>query len=342
MKGYNHKLCIAPMMDYTDTHFRYFLRLLSQDIFLYTEMISADALIHGHRNMLLKFDSSEHPIGLQIGGSSIQKMADAAAIGQDYGYDEINLNIGCPSPRVQKGNFGASLMADSQLVSKIISNIKTKIQIPVTVKCRLGIDDQDIEKDLKTFIKSCLDAGADLLIIHARKAWLNGISAKDNRVLPEINYQAVYDIKNYAKETEIIINGEINSYSDIKNHLKYVDGVMLGRKIIIDQLFLRDADTNIFVNKKNKIVLNIKGDGKTYYLRIKSKINDYYSYTIPFTTTSNWQIISLKLADFYPTFRGRKLNMDNFNKTTIEEIGILIGNKKNEEFKIEIKEILIN
>lgn len=255
MKRYDHKLCIAPMMDYTDTHFRYFLRLLSQDIFLYTEMISADALIHGHRNMLLKFDSSEHPIGLQIGGSSIQKMADAAVIGQDYGYDEINLNIGCPSPRVQKGNFGASLMADSQLVSKIISNIKTKIQIPVTVKCRLGIDDQDIEKDLKTFIKSCIDAGADLLIIHARKAWLNGISAKDNRVLPEINYQAVYDIKNYAKETEIIINGEINSYSDIKNHLKYVDGVMLGRKIIIDPLFLRDADTNIFGNKKQSIKL---------------------------------------------------------------------------------------
>lgn len=209
-------------------------------------MISADAVVHGNREILLKFDPLEHPIALQIGGSSIEKMTEASLVGQDYGFDEINLNIGCPSPRVQKGNFGASLMSDSQLVSEIISNIKKRVKIPVTVKCRLGIDDQDIQKDLKFFVKSVLDAGADILIIHARKAWLNGISPKENRVLPELNYQAVYDVKKYSKEAEIIINGGIKSYEDIQDHLKYVDGVMLGRKIISDPLFLREVDRSFF------------------------------------------------------------------------------------------------
>jgi len=242
----SHKVCIAPMMDYTNTHFRYFLRHLSKNIFLYTEMISADAIIHGNRDKLLKYHQMEHPIALQIGGSNIKKMTEASLIGENYGYDEVNLNIGCPSPRVQSGNFGACLMTDVKLVSEIITSIKNKVKIPVTVKCRLGVDDQDIDKELPIFISSIVDAGVDLVIIHARKAWLNSISPKENRTLPEIDYEKVYNIKNNNPDIPIIINGEIKSYTDIENHLNYVDGVMLGRKVISDPLFFYDVDPIIF------------------------------------------------------------------------------------------------
>jgi len=234
------------MMDYTNTHFRYFLRHLSKNIFLYTEMISADAIIHGNRDKLLKYHQMEHPIALQIGGSNIKKMTEASLIGENYGYDEVNLNIGCPSPRVQSGNFGACLMTDVKLVSEIITSIKNKVKIPVTVKCRLGVDDQDIDKELPIFISSIVDAGVDLVIIHARKAWLNSISPKENRTLPEIDYEKVYNIKNNNPDIPIIINGEIKSYTDIENHLNYVDGVMLGRKVISDPLFFYDVDPIIF------------------------------------------------------------------------------------------------
>ncbi|MAV98529.1 MAG: tRNA dihydrouridine(20/20a) synthase DusA [Rhodobiaceae bacterium] len=254
----SHKVCIAPMMDYTNTHFRYFLRHLSKNIFLYTEMISADAIIHGNRDKLLKYHQIEHPIALQIGGSNIEKMTEASLIGENYGYDEVNLNIGCPSPRVQSGNFGACLMTDVKLVSEIITSIKNKVKIPVTVKCRLGVDDQDIDKELPIFISSIIDAGVDLVIIHARKAWLNGISPKENRTLPEIDYEKVYNIKNNNPDIPIIINGEIKSYTDIENHLNYVDGVMLGRKVMSDPLFFYDVDPIIFgeenINSINDII----------------------------------------------------------------------------------------
>ena len=158
-------------------------------------MVSCDAIIFGNRDGLLKYNPVEHPVGLQIGGSSIEKMTEAAMIGEAFGFDEINLNIGCPSPRVQKGNFGACLMSDANLVSEIIFAIKKRVKIPVTVKCRLGIDDQDIEKELPIFINSIIEAGVDLIIVHARKAILSGISPKENRTIPELNYDAVYAIK---------------------------------------------------------------------------------------------------------------------------------------------------
>tara|TARA_B100001287_G_scaffold275202_1_gene282270 strand:- start:827 stop:1813 length:987 start_codon:yes stop_codon:yes gene_type:complete len=252
MKIHSHKFCVAPMMDYTDTHFRYFLRQLSSNIFLYTEMVSCDAIIFGNRDGLLKYNPGEHPVGLQIGGSSIEKMTEAAIIGEAFGYDEINLNIGCPSPRVQKGNFGAYLMSDANLVSEIILAVKKRVNIPVTVKCRLGIDDQDIEKELPIFMNSIIGAGVDLVIVHARKAILSGITPKENRTIPELNYNAVYAIKEYASNTEIIINGGINSMGEIYEHLKYTDGVMLGRKIINDPIFILEVDEKLFSPKVKK------------------------------------------------------------------------------------------
>jgi len=252
MKIHSHKFCVAPMMDYTDTHFRYFLRQLSPNIFLYTEMVSCNAIIFGNRDGLLKYNPGEHPVGLQIGGSSIEKMTEAAIIGEAFGYDEINLNIGCPSPRVLKGNFGACLMSDANLVSEIILAIKKRVKIPVTVKCRLGIDDQDVEKELPIFMNSITEAGVDLVIVHARKAILSGITPKENRTIPELNYNAVYAIKEYISDKEIIINGGINSIGEIYEHLKYTDGVMLGRKIINDPIFVLEVDEKLFSPKGNK------------------------------------------------------------------------------------------
>jgi len=215
-------------------------------------MVSCDAIIFGNRDGLLKYNPGEHPVGLQIGGSSIEKMTEAAIIGEAFGYDEINLNIGCPSPRVQKGNFGAYLMSDANLVSEIILAVKKRVNIPVTVKCRLGIDDQDIEKELPIFMNSIIGAGVDLVIVHARKAILSGITPKENRTIPELNYNAVYAIKEYASDTEIIINGGINSMGEIYEHLKYTDGVMLGRKIINDPIFILEVDEKLFSPKVKK------------------------------------------------------------------------------------------
>ena len=215
-------------------------------------MVSCDAIIFGNRDGLLKYNPGEHPVGLQIGGSSIEKMTEAAIIGEAFGYDEINLNIGCPSPRVQKGNFGACLMSDANLVSEIILAVKKRVNIPVTVKCRLGIDDQDIEKELPIFMNSIIGAGVDLVIVHARKAILSGITPKENRTIPELNYNAVYAIKEYASNTEIIINGGINSMGEIYEHLKYTDGVMLGRKIINDPIFILEVDEKLFSPKVKK------------------------------------------------------------------------------------------
>ena len=215
-------------------------------------MVSCDAIIFGNRDGLLKYNPGEHPVGLQIGGSSIEKMTEAAIIGEAFGYDEINLNIGCPSPRVQKGNFGACLMSNANLVSEIIFAIKKRVKIPVTVKCRLGIDDQDVEKELPIFMNSIIEAGVDLVIVHARKAILSGITPKENRTIPELNYNAVYAIKEYISDKEIIINGGINSIGEIFEHLKYTDGVMLGRKIINDPIFVLEVDEKLFSPKGNK------------------------------------------------------------------------------------------
>src|SRR6201984_2149267 len=217
------------MMDWTDRHCRVFHRLMSRRARLYTEILTTGAIIHGDRARLLGFDASEHPVALQLGGSSPVDLALSAKIGEDFGYDEINLNVGCPSDRVKDGRFGACLMAEPELVARCVDAMKHVVVIPVTVKCRIGIDDQDPEVALDTLARAVVAAGCDALIVHARKAWLNGLSPKENRDIPPLDYDRVYRLKRAMPDVSIIINGGILGIDEAKVHLAHVDGVMLGR-----------------------------------------------------------------------------------------------------------------
>jgi tRNA-dihydrouridine synthase A len=234
------------MMDWTDRHCRVFHRLMTWRARLYTEMLTTGAIIHGDRRRLLGFDASEHPVALQLGGSDPQDLATAAKIGEDFGYDEINLNVGCPSDRVKDGRFGACLMAEPALVAACIDAMKRAVDIPVTVKCRLGIDDQDPEIALDALARGVVAAGADALIVHARKAWLNGLSPKENRDIPPLDYDRVYRLKAALPDVPIISNGGIASLGEAKAHLLHVDGVMLGRAAYQEPWRLLAADPELF------------------------------------------------------------------------------------------------
>ncbi len=234
------------MMDWTDRHCRYFHRLLSRRAHLYTEMITADAVIFGDRDRLLSFDQSEHPVALQLGGSDPQKLADAAAIGAECGFDEINLNVGCPSDRVQEGRFGACLMKEPKLVARCVSAMRSATTRPVTVKCRIGVDDQDSEAGLQNFIDEVANAGCSTFIVHARKAWLDGLSPKQNREIPPLNYERVYRLKAARPELTIIINGGITGLDDTSTHLSHVDGVMIGRAAYQRPYLLAGVDRQVF------------------------------------------------------------------------------------------------
>ena len=234
------------MMDWTDRHCRVFHRLMTRRSRLYTEMLTTGAIIHGDRRRLLGFDPSEHPVALQLGGSDASDLATAARIGEDFGYDEINLNVGCPSDRVKDGRFGACLMAEPALVADGVAAMKRAVKIPVTVKCRIGIDDQDPEIALDELARGVVAAGADALIVHARKAWLNGLSPKENRDIPPLDYDRVYRLKAALPNVPIIINGGIASVAEAKRHLDHVDGVMLGRAAYQEPWRLLDVDPQIF------------------------------------------------------------------------------------------------
>jgi tRNA-dihydrouridine synthase A len=233
-------------MDWTDRHCRVFHRLLTRRARLYTEMLTTGAVIHGDRQRLLGFDASEHPVALQLGGSNPTDLATSAKIGEDFGYDEINLNVGCPSDRVKDGRFGACLMAEPDLVAEGVAAMKRAVQIPVTVKCRIGIDDQDPEVALDQLARSVVAAGADMLIVHARKAWLNGLSPKENRDIPPLDYDRVYRLKAALPDLPIVINGGIAGIDEAKRHLDHVDGVMLGRAAYHDPWRLLAADFELF------------------------------------------------------------------------------------------------
>jgi len=234
------------MMDWTDRHCRVFHRLLTRRARLYTEMVTIGAVIHGDRARLLGFDASEHPVALQLGGSHAADLATAARIGEDFGYDEINLNVGCPSDRVKEGRFGACLMAEPDLVAEGVAAMKRAVRIPVTVKCRIGIDDQDPEAALDRLAQAVVAAGADMLIVHARKAWLNGLSPKENRDIPPLDYDRVYRLKAAMPQVPIVINGGIGSVAEAKRHLDHVDGVMLGRAAYQEPWRLLAVDSDIF------------------------------------------------------------------------------------------------
>jgi tRNA-dihydrouridine synthase A len=234
------------MMDWTDRHCRVFHRLLSRRARLYTEMLTTGAIIRGDRARLLGFDASEHPLALQLGGSDAADLATSAKIGEDFGYDEINLNVGCPSDRVKDGRFGACLMAEPELVAASVDAMKRAVKIPVTVKCRIGIDDQDPEISLDRLARGVIAAGADVLIVHARKAWLDGLSPKENRDIPPLDYDRVYRLKAALPHVPVVINGGIASLEEAGAHLAHVDGVMLGRAAYQEPWRLLNVDPLLF------------------------------------------------------------------------------------------------
>lgn len=236
---------VAPMMDWTDRCCRFFHRKLTNKALLYTEMVVADAVIHGDRQRLLGFDPVEHPVALQLGGGDPGKLAQAARIAADFGYDEINLNVGCPSDRVQSGTFGACLMRTPDLVSECVSIMKQTISIPVTVKCRIGVDEQDVEQALDAIADGVFAAGADALWVHARKAWLQGLSPKENREIPPLDYDRVYRLKSRCDDKFIGINGGITTLDEAMGHLNHVDGVMLGRAAYHTPIVLAGVDAVI-------------------------------------------------------------------------------------------------
>ncbi len=246
MQNQAHRFCVAPMMDWTDRHCRVFHRLVTRNALLYTEMLTAPAITHGDRERLLACDASEHPVVLQLGGSDPNALAEAADIGAGFGYDEINLNVGCPSDRVQEGRFGACLMAESDLIAACVSAMRSRVSVPVTVKCRIGIDKQDSEADLQRFIETVAGAGCATFIVHARKAWLDGLSPKQNREVPPLDYARVYRLKKSRPDLTIVLNGGITNLDEAAQHLAHVDGVMLGRAAYQTPYLLAEVDRRFF------------------------------------------------------------------------------------------------
>jgi tRNA-dihydrouridine synthase A len=246
LKSGSKIFAVAPMIDWTDRHCRYFHRQISLKALLYTEMVVADAIIHGPRERLLSFDGEEHPVALQLGGSDPAKLAEAVRIAAPYGYDEINLNVGCPSDRVQSGTFGACLMLTPDVVADCVRAMKAVSSVPVTVKCRIGVDEQEPEEALPALLTRVLDAGADAVWIHARKAWLKGLSPKENREIPPLDYGMVYRMKQCFPDVFIGINGGIQTLDQAAEHLRHVDGVMLGRAAYQNAAILADVDRRFY------------------------------------------------------------------------------------------------
>jgi tRNA-dihydrouridine synthase A len=237
---------VAPMMDWTDRHCRVLHRLLSARARLYTEMVTADAILRGMRERLIGFSDVEHPVALQLGGAEPGKLAEAARIGAARGYDEINLNVGCPSDRVQSGCFGAALMKEPMLVAECVAAMRSAVDIPVTVKCRIGVDDQDPQTALPALVDACVQAGVTMFAVHARKAWLSGLSPKENREVPPLDYGLVHALKRARPDLTIIVNGGVASLDEAEAHLAHVDGVMLGRAAYQNPAILADVDRRFF------------------------------------------------------------------------------------------------
>ena len=250
MPKINRKVCVAPMMDCTDRHDRYFLRLISKNVMLYSEMISTGAILKGNQKNVLEFSEFEKPVALQLGGSSVKELSEASKIAEDHNYDEINLNLGCPSKKVQKNKFGACLIKEPDLVAECLSGMVNSTKLPVTVKTRIGFDDVEDFEYLDKFIKKIASAGVKTIILHARKAILKGLSPRDNLRIPKLNYGIVKQIKDSNPNLEIIINGGITTTEQIKEHLNNVDGVMIGRSIYHSPYFLADIEREIFNNNE--------------------------------------------------------------------------------------------
>ncbi len=262
----SRQVSIAPMMGWTDRHARYFLRLITKHSLLYTEMVNTGALLHnrqkvGSQKRLLAYHAAEHPLALQLGGSDPRALAECAVMVEDAGFDEVNLNVGCPSDRVKSGNFGACLMAQPELVADSVAAMKAKVKIPVTVKCRIGIDDMEDYQSLEYFIDVVTQGGCQTFIVHARKAWLQGLSPKQNREIPPLKYDYVFRLKNEKPELNISINGGIKTIETVQQQLEYVDGVMIGREAYNNPYMLAEVDQRIYqdaaapIKSREEIVL---------------------------------------------------------------------------------------
>ena len=254
-----HKASIAPMMQYTDMHDRYLLRLISKKVFLYTEMVTTGAILYGKCFHQLEFNNEEHPVAIQLGGSDVNDLVKSAKIAEDYGYDEINLNVGCPSDRVQKGRFGACLMLEPEHVAECLNAMQTNVKVPVTIKCRLGVDHHEDYEFLYNFVNIVQNAGIEHFIIHARNGILKGLSPRQNRHIPPLKYDYVYQLKKDFSNLNITINGGIKTIDECKEHLKYVDGVMIGRAAYENPFLIKDIDTELYgiesnVNSKKSIL----------------------------------------------------------------------------------------
>lgn len=249
------RFSVAPMMDWTDRHCRYLHRLLTSHALLFTEMVTSAAVVHGPRERLLGFDAVEHPVALQLGGSDPKELAEATRIATEFGYAEINLNVGCPSDRVQSGRFGACLMAEPELVAECVRAMRDATDLPVTVKCRIGIDDQDTEESLDRFADAMVAANVDALYVHARKAWLKGLSPKENREIPPLDYPRVYRLAQRLAPLPVFLNGGIKSIKDAEAHMTHVSGVMLGRLAHHEPMLLTLVDERFFGTPKREIEL---------------------------------------------------------------------------------------
>ena len=321
-KKLDHKFCVAPMMQYTDMHDRYLLRLISKNIFLYTEMIATGSLIHGKCFDQLLFNKEEHPVGIQLGGSNVNDLIECSKRSEQEGYDEINLNVGCPSDRVQKGRFGACLMLEPELVSECLFNMQKAVKIPVSIKCRLGIDDNESYDFLYNFISIVKESEINTFIIHARNGILKGLSPRQNRNVPPLKYDYVYRLKNDFPDLEIIINGGIKTIHDIRNHLMHVDGVMIGRAAYDNPFILSDLDS-IFYNEKSipkskKQILN------TYLEYVEKQIKNGHN-------------LSRMMKHLFGLSRGDK-NAKSFRIKILEAI----KNNTLDGYKKDLEELLVN
>ena len=238
-----YRICIAPMIDWTDRHYRYMMRLITKKTMLYTEMITANAIIHGPYQQLLKHSQEEHPLTLQLGGNNPKDLAYCAKLAESLGFDGVNLNVGCPSDRVQQGAFGLSLMYQPKLVAECVYAMKKSVKIPVSVKCRTGVDHYDSFEALENFITCIVQANVDYVFIHARKGWLNGLSPKKNRIIPPLQYETVYQIRSLFPEKFIGINGGISTLNQAQDHLQKVDGIMIGRQAYHQPMMFKDVDS---------------------------------------------------------------------------------------------------
>ena len=320
-KKTSHKFCIAPMMQYTDMHDRYLLRLISKKAFLYTEMIATGSLVYGKCFDQLDFNKEEHPVGVQLGGSNVNDLVECSKKCEQYGYDEINLNVGCPSDRVQKGKFGACLMLEPKLVAECLLNMQNVVDIPVTIKCRLGVDNHESYEFLHNFVSIVSQSGVTTFIIHARNGILKGLSPRQNRNIPPLKYDYVYKLKKDFPHLEIVINGGIKNLDESETHLKSVDGVMIGRAAYENPFMLKDVDSRFF-NKESCI------ESK------KQVLNKYFEYVDK--QLKNGHDLGRMMKHLFGLSRG-----DKHAKTFRIKILEVIKDKQLQKHKKDLEELLV-